>query len=209
LHAHNKFNNTRHLQPQQSNFVSISASSARGALMRRNNSEPSRIDWRIELSIGNHQQAPALLDRAAGIVSAYVSNNSLPATDLPSLLIGVYAALRGLASGASAVVMNKKIEKATPSVIRKSIQPEGLISFIDGKTYKTLKRHLSSHGLSPRSYRERYGLPADYPMVASSYAEQRSALAKAIGLGQPGAMAERGARSRPNVAPPKTSSLTR
>jgi predicted transcriptional regulator len=61
------------------------------------------------------------------------------------------------------------------------------VSFIDGKTYKTLKRHLAAHGLDPHSYRERYGLPADYPMVAPSYAEKRSALAKSIGLGVPGA----------------------
>ncbi|MCJ2101238.1 MucR family transcriptional regulator, partial [Methylobacterium sp. E-046] len=72
-----------------------------------------------------------------------------------------------------------------------SVRPDGIVSFIDGKTYKTLKRHLTSHGLDPKSYRDRYGLPSDYPMVAPSYAEQRSALAKAIGLGQPGAMAER------------------
>ncbi|MCJ2053502.1 MucR family transcriptional regulator, partial [Methylobacterium sp. J-070] len=68
--------------------------------------------------------------------------------------------------------------------------------FIDGKTYKTLKRHLTSHGLDPKAYRDRYGLPADYPMVAPSYAAQRSALAKAIGLGQPGAMAERERKGR-------------
>ncbi|GJE13259.1 hypothetical protein FOHLNKBM_4322 [Methylobacterium longum] len=105
--------------------------------------------------------------------------------------------------------MNKEIEKATPSVIRKSIQPDGIVSFIDGKTYKTLKRHLNSHGFSPRGYRERYGLPADYPMVASSYAEQRSQIARAIGLGRSGPVDERGARSRPNVARPKTSSPAR
>ncbi|MBE7186618.1 MAG: MucR family transcriptional regulator, partial [Methylobacterium mesophilicum] len=69
--------------------------------------------------------------------------------------------------------------------IRRSVRPDGIVSFIDGKTYKTLKRHLSANGFDPRSYRERYGLPADYPMVAANYAAQRSALAKAIGLGQP------------------------
>ena len=78
------------------------------------------------------------------------------------------------------------VEKPSPAQIRKSVRPDGIVSFIDGKTYKTLKRHLTSHGLDPRSYRERYGLPADYPMVAPSYAEKRSQLAKQIGLGVPG-----------------------
>lgn len=62
--------------------------------------------------------------------------------------------------------------------------PEGIISFLDGKTYKTLKRHLSTHGLDPHGYRARFGLPADYPMVAPEYAKRRSELAKSIGLGQ-------------------------
>nr|WP_306426580.1 MucR family transcriptional regulator [Methylobacterium soli] len=68
--------------------------------------------------------------------------------------------------------------------IRRSVTPEALISFIDGR-YKTLKRHLAVHGLSPFSYRERYGLPADYPMVAPAYGEARSQIAKSIGLGRP------------------------
>ncbi|SFU97489.1 ROS/MUCR transcriptional regulator protein [Methylobacterium sp. UNCCL125] len=66
------------------------------------------------------------------------------------------------------------------------MRPDGLVSFVDGKTYKTLKRHLTAHGLHPQSYRERYGLPADYPMVAHNYAEQRSQIAKTIGLGRAG-----------------------
>ena len=78
-------------------------------------------------------------------------------------------------------------EMPSAAQIRKSINPDGIVSFIDGKTYKTLKRHLTSRGLDPKSYRARYGLPADYPMVAPSYAAQRSALAKTIGLGVPGA----------------------
>ncbi|TXN57906.1 MucR family transcriptional regulator, partial [Methylobacterium sp. WL18] len=87
-------------------------------------------------------------------------------------------------------------DKPSAAQIRKSVQHDGIVSFIDGKTYKTLKRHLTANGLSPQSYRERYGLPTDYPMVAPSYAEQRSALAKAIGLGQPGAMADRERKGR-------------
>lgn len=81
------------------------------------------------------------------------------------------------------------VEKPTPAQIRKSITPDALISFIDGKQYKMLKRHLRAHGLDPHAYRERYGLPADYPTTAPSYSEQRSALAKGLGLGSFGGRA--------------------
>jgi predicted transcriptional regulator len=131
---------------------------------------------------------------AGDIVAAYVSNNSVPASELPNLIQNVHSAVSGLASGIlpGAATPAAEVERATPAQIRKSVRPDGIVSFIDGKTYKTLKRHLSSHGLDPRSYRERYGLPADYPMTAPSYAAQRSALAKAIGLDQPGASAAGG-----------------
>jgi predicted transcriptional regulator len=124
----------------------------------------------------------------AQIVSAYVSNNPVPAAELPALLTRVHEAVSGLAnaSGSGAAGSIAEVEKPTPAQIRKSVRDDGITSFIDGKTYKTLKRHLSANGLDPRSYRERYGLPADYPMVAPSYAATRSALAKAIGLGRPG-----------------------
>ncbi|AWN39722.1 MucR family transcriptional regulator [Methylobacterium durans] len=133
-------------------------------------------------------QSPNFVELAADIVSAYVSNNSLPIAELPALLAGVHTALNGLTSGASQVA-EEVVEKATPAQVRKSITPDLLISFIDGKPYKTLKRHLSTHGLDPHTYRQRYGLPSDYPIVAASYAAQRSELAKAIGLGRPGARA--------------------
>ena len=140
-------------------------------------------------------QGPALdvVELAGDIVSAYVSNNSVPATELPALLASVHAALAGLASGIQPATAEPavEVEKPTPAQIRKSITDEGIVSFLDGKTYKTLKRHLTAYGLEPRSYRERFGLPADYPMVAPAYAAQRSALAKQIGLGRPGALAER------------------
>ncbi|GJE52170.1 Transcriptional regulatory protein ros [Methylobacterium tardum] len=133
---------------------------------------------------------------ADGIVAAYVSNNAVRAADLPELIGSVHAAIVGLSRGGSTTVASASaaapaVERPSAAQIRKSVRDDGLISFIDGKTYKTLKRHLTGHGLDPKSYRERYGLPADYPMVAPSYAAQRSALAKAIGLGRPGAMAER------------------
>ena len=130
----------------------------------------------------------SLTAMAAEVVSAYVSNNSVPVAELPALLTSVHAALNGLPSN-SVQAAAEEVEKATPSQIRKSITPDALISFIDGKPYKTLKRHLATHGLDPHAYRQRYGLPNDYPMVAASYAAQRSELAKSIGLGRPGAMA--------------------
>ena len=135
---------------------------------------------------------------AADVVSAYVSNNPVPPGELPALIVMVHAAVSSLGAGggSGAAIPAAEIEKPTPSQIRKSIRDDGIVSFIDGKAYKTLKRHLSAHGLDPHSYRERYGLPSDYPMVAQSYAEQRSALAKAIGLGRPGAGAEREPKGR-------------
>jgi predicted transcriptional regulator len=116
------------------------------------------------------------------IVSAYVANNSVPVAELPALLSGVHAALNGL-GGASAPA-EPKVEKPTPSQIRKSITPDALISFLDGRPYKTLKRHLSGNGLTIEEYRERFGLPRDYPSTAASYSAQRSELARALGLGQ-------------------------
>ena len=143
---------------------------------------------------------PDLIGLAGDVVAAYVSNNPVPASELPALIARVHGAIAGLASGTgtapAGTTPREAVDKPSPAQIRKSVQQDGIVSFIDGKTYKTLKRHLTANGLSPQSYRERYGLPADYPMVAPSYAEQRSALAKAIGLGQPGAMAERERKGR-------------
>ncbi|MGH1573308.1 MucR family transcriptional regulator [Methylobacterium sp. P31] len=139
---------------------------------------------------------------ACAIVAAYVSHNSVPVSDLPNLIRDIRGAIAGLLLGnlPGAAASVAEVETPTPVQIRKSVRRDGIVSFIDGKTYKTLKRHLTSHGLDPRSYRQNYGLPADYPMVAPGYAERRSALAKAIGLGQPGAMAERERKRSRKVA---------
>ena len=118
------------------------------------------------------------------IVAAYVSNNPVRPADLPELIQTVHAALNGLANGTAGATPEAEIEKPTAAQIRKSVQPDGIVSFLDGKSYKTLKRHLGTHGLDPVSYRQRFGLPADYPMVSPNYAAQRSALAKSIGLGR-------------------------
>ena len=122
------------------------------------------------------------IELTADIVAAYVSNNSLPPAGLAELIASVHRGLTGLRTPAEPAEV--VVEKPTPAQIRKSITQDGLVSFVDGKTYKTLKRHLTGAGLDPASYRQRYGLPSDYPMTAPSYSEQRSALAKSLGLGQ-------------------------
>jgi len=116
----------------------------------------------------------------AEVVSAYVANNSLRPADIPDLIASVHRALQGLSAPPQA-----EPEKREPPVpIRKSITPDFLISLEDGRRYKSLKRHLKGRGLTPEQYREKWGLPRDYPMVAPNYAKQRSELARAIGLGQ-------------------------
>ncbi len=121
------------------------------------------------------------IELAADIVSAFVSNNSVPPTDLPALIGSVHAALQNVANPAQ----SQAAEKPTPAVpIKKSVTPDAIISLIDGKKYKSMKRHLARHGLTAEQYRERYGLPRDYPMVAPAYAAKRSELAKQSGLGQ-------------------------
>ena len=122
------------------------------------------------------------LELAVDIVAAYVSNNSVPLADLPSLIGGVHAALSGLVTAPKADA--PVVEKLTPAQIRKSIAHDHLVSFEDGKPYKTLRRHLTLRGLTPEAYREKWGLPRDYPMTAASYSAQRSELARTLGLGQ-------------------------
>jgi predicted transcriptional regulator len=122
------------------------------------------------------------INLAADIVSAYVSNNSVQAVDVPALINSVHGALQGAANPAP---KQDAAPAFTPAVsVRKSVTPDSILSLIDGKPYKSLKRHLKRHGLTPDQYRERYGLPRDYPMVAASYAAKRSELAKSLGLGQ-------------------------
>ena len=125
------------------------------------------------------------IEQTVDVVAAYVSNNSVPSAELPSLIASIHDALHSIGAGPVATT-DETVERPTPAQIRKSIRPDGLISFIDGKSYKTLKRHLTKHGLDPQSYRERYGLPSDYPTTSANYSAQRSALAKSLGLGQPG-----------------------
>jgi len=121
------------------------------------------------------------LEYAAQIVSAHVSNNSVQSSDLPALIQQVYTALTTLGSAPAQAV--EKLEPAVP--VKKSVFPDYIVCLEDGKKLKMLKRHLqASYDMTPDAYRERWGLPSNYPMVAPSYAERRSALAKSIGLGR-------------------------
>ncbi|GJD47325.1 Transcriptional regulatory protein ros [Methylobacterium crusticola] len=126
------------------------------------------------------QDTGTLVALTADIVSAYVSKNSVPVGELAGLLGSVHAALQNLNNPPP-----PEPEKLTPPVpIRKTVTPDHIISLEDGKPYKSLKRHLTTRGLTPEQYRQKWGLPHDYPMVAANYAAQRSELAKSIGLGQ-------------------------
>jgi len=132
-----------------------------------------------EVSVGRTDE---LLKLASDIVAAYVSNNPVSVGDLPAMIKSVHATLGGL-SGAAAGEMMTGQKPAVP--VKKSMTPDYLICLEDGKKLKMLKRYLRSrYGLTPDQYRMKWGLPADYPMVASNYAAKRSEFAKKIGLGR-------------------------
>ena len=125
---------------------------------------------------------------AARIVADYVANNKITPEQIQTLIHDVYQTLSAL--GASdpigAQADSVAARKPTAAQIRKSITPEAIVSFIDGKPYKMLKRHLTTQGFTPDTYRSTFGLPADYPVTASNYSAARSKLAKDIGLGATG-----------------------
>ena len=123
-----------------------------------------------------------LAELTADIVSAYVSNNAIVSADLPDLIDQTFDALRQAAAKASQPL----IEELNPAVpINKSVTPDYIICLEDGKQFKSLRRHIrTSYNLTPEEYREKWGLPYDYPMVAPNYAASRSALAKKLGLGR-------------------------
>lgn len=124
----------------------------------------------------------SFIELTANIVSAYVSNNSVPSADIPNLISQVHSALKRVSDGHVA----GPAEPLRPAVpVKRSITPEYIVCLEDGKKFKSLKRHLRTHyDLSPEEYREKWSLAADYPMVAPNYAAARSALAKKMGLGQ-------------------------
>jgi predicted transcriptional regulator len=123
-----------------------------------------------------------LITLTSDIVAAHVSNNSVAVDDLPTLITNVFGALAGLGEAAPVA----EVAPPKPAVsIRASVKPDKIICLEDGMELKMLKRHLMTHhGMTPDEYRTRWNLPADYPMVASNYAEKRRDLAKKIGLGR-------------------------
>jgi predicted transcriptional regulator len=141
--------------------------------------EPNEdVDTGLEQALESH------IDLTTSIVSAYVSHNSVRAADLPELIASVHSALAGLAGPAEAPAA--AAAPPTPAVpIKKSVTDDYIICLEDGKKFRSLKRHIGTvYNLSPEQYREKWGLPRDYPMVAPAYSAIRSRLAKDIGLGQ-------------------------
>jgi len=134
------------------------------------------------MAVDTQTTTPDFTDLAAEIVSAYVIKNSVRPADLPSLIVDIHKALSSTHAGTVVPVP----EPLTPAVNpKKSVQPDYIICLEDGKKFKSLKRHLRTHHeMSPEHYREKWGLPQDYPIVAPNYAQARSALAKKMGLGQ-------------------------
>jgi predicted transcriptional regulator len=121
-----------------------------------------------------------LLECTTSIISAYVTNNTIQKENLPALIADTFNSLAGVERTPSVVV---ELKPAVP--IRRSVQPDHIVCLEDGKKFKSLKRHLMSHyNMTPQEYREKWGLPADYPMVAANYALARSELAKKSGLGR-------------------------
>jgi len=133
------------------------------------------------MSADDNNSRYELLAYTADIVSAHVAHNSVAAADVPALIRQVYVSLSGLAASVA-----EPVEELKPAVpIRRSVTPDYIVCLEDGKKLKMLKRHLqSAYGMSPDAYRAKWGLPADYPMVAPNYAAKRRELAKRIGLGR-------------------------
>ena len=136
--------------------------------------------------MGSHEMEVSkgddLLKLASDIVAAYVSNNPVPVSELPAMIKSVHATLGSLSGGSAGELATTQKPAVT---VKKSVTPEYLICLEDGKKLKMLKRYLRSrYSLTPDQYRSKWGLPADYPMVASNYAHQRSEFAKKIGLGR-------------------------
>ena len=130
----------------------------------------------------NETTGKNFIDLTTTIVSAYVSNNPMPASELPALISQIHAALLRVSTGRTEL----PLEPAKPAVpVKKSMTADYLICLEDGKRFKSLKRHLrTQYGMTPEQYRDKWGLPPDYPMVAPNYAVARSQLAKKMGLGQ-------------------------
>jgi predicted transcriptional regulator len=148
-----------------------------GDLFREN----ARLKERVT-PMSEQQNTPNYIELAAEIVSAFVSNNSVPAAELPALIGNVHDALNRITVGSAQKVEETKQPPAVP--VKKSVQPDYIVCLDDGKKFKSLKRHLRTvYNMTPDQYRAKWSLPADYPMVAPNYAAARSQLAKQMGLG--------------------------
>lgn len=133
--------------------------------------------------MSDNTESAAFIELATDIISAYVSNNTVAAAELPALISDVHAALQRLSRNEEAQPVAEALKPAVP--VKRSVNPDFIICLEDGKKFKSLKRHLRTrYDMSPEQYRERWGLPVDYPMVAPNYAAARSELAKQMGLGQ-------------------------
>lgn len=145
-----------------------------------------------------------LRELVADVAAAYFSNTHVAAADIPNVISQIATSLQAVRadiapSSEAAEATEAPVEaqtKLTPAQIRKSITPEALLSFEDGRSYKTLRRHLSVKGLTPEQYREKWGLPRDYPMVSPNYSAARSQMAKAVGLGRKAAPAPKRGRAK-------------
>ena len=144
-----------------------------------------------------NNKVASLVAFTSSIVAAYVANNKISVSELPDLIRSVHESFVRAEQGEASTAAEKNLRPATS--IKKSITPDYLICMEDGIKLKMLKRHLRTHyGLTPQQYREKWGLPADYPMVAPNYAAKRSMLAKEIGLG-----AKRGSAGRKKAESPE------
>jgi len=139
-----------------------------------------------------------LVELTAEVVSAYIANNPIPASELPSLIVQIHQTMTGLATGQAETQEEPQKPAVNP---RRSVHDDYIICLEDGKKFKSLKRHLMTHyGLTPDEYRAKWNLPADYPMVAPNYAAARSALAKKMGLGRKPKEVEPARRGRKKAA---------
>lgn len=133
-------------------------------------------------SENNGLRSDDILKLATEIVAAYVSNNPIPVSEVPAMIKSVHSTLGGLGGGLSGEIQLSQ-KPAIP--VKRSVNPDFIVCLEDGKKLKMLKRYLrSNYGMTPEEYRSKWGLPADYPMVAPNYAAQRSEFAKKIGLGR-------------------------
>ncbi len=141
----------------------------------------------------------ALRQLVAQVAAAYFSNSHVNPSEIPNVISQIAASLGGVNDGAGQIASEESAAsgpKLSRAQIKKSITADALVSFEDNKPYKTLRRHLATRGLSPEQYREKWGLPSDYPMVAPNYSAARSQLAKSLGLGQRGQQARRKGATR-------------